>query len=128
MTYGTSHLLIGGGYFQGGGGGFKKKYCCVSGGRVTKWKVRIWGGDVLSAQPDQQKRPQRKHSQKMQKIIKHWKNFPRSFRSLGILHIHISGAANRHAPVQYAKYVWFFFFLFFFSKQSSWYEPFTSFV
>ena len=25
--------------------------------------------------------------------------------------IHISGAANRHAPVQYAKYVFFFFFL-----------------
>ena len=39
--------------------------------------------------------------------------------------IHISGAANRHAPVQYAKYVVFFFFFFFFfcfvffSKQTS---------
>ena len=30
--------------------------------------------------------------------------------------IHISGAANRHAPVQYAKYDLFFFF---FSKQPS---------
>ena len=44
------------------------------------------------------------------KIIKHFKIFPRSFRSLGILQIHISGAANRHAPVQYAKYVYFSFF------------------
>ena len=28
--------------------------------------------------------------------------------------IHISGAANRHAPVQYAKYVVVVFFFFFF--------------
>ena len=40
--------------------------------------------------------------------------------------IYISGAANRHVPVQYAKYVFLFFV--FFSKQSSWYERFTSFV
>ena len=59
---------------------------------------------------------------KKYKKNKHWKFFPRSFHSLGIYKIHISGAANRHAPVQRAKYVVVF------STQSSWYEPFTSFV
>ena len=39
--------------------------------------------------------------------------------------IHISGAANRYALVQYAKYV---FIVFLFSKQPSLYEPYTSFV
>ena len=70
MTYGTSHLLIcgGGGYFQGGGV-VKKKYCCVRGGHYMKNK-NIEGG-VLSPQPDQQRRPQCKNAQKMQKIIKH---------------------------------------------------------
>ena len=33
------------------------------------------GGGVLSTQPDQQKRPQCRNAQKMQKIIKHCKFF-----------------------------------------------------
>ena len=90
-------------------------------------KKKNIGGGGLSTQPDQQKKTpmQKMRKKKMEKIIKHWKKFPRSFRSLGILQNFISGAANRHAQVKYAKYVVVFFF---FSKQSSWYEPFTSFV
>ena len=66
------------------------------------------GGCVLSTQPDQQKRPQCKNAQKMQKNYQTLKIFLRSFRSLSIIYkIHISGAANRYAPVQYAKYVVF---------------------
>ena len=46
------------------------------------------------------------------------KNFIACFAHLVFYKIHISGAANCHAPVQYAKYVFFFFF-FLFSWQSS---------
>ena len=71
MTYETSHLLIGvggGGYFQGGGGS-RKILLCKGGGHYMRNKnIR---GFVLSTQPDQQKRPQCKNAQKMQKNIKH---------------------------------------------------------
>ena len=110
MTYGTSHLLTGvGGYFQGEG---QEKILLCKGCHYMKNKNI--GGCVLSTQPDQQKKAP------MQKCAKNAKNYqtlkilPRSFRSLGILQtIPISGAANRQAPVQYAKYVVVF------SKQSS---------
>ena len=81
-------------------------------------------GCVLSTQPDQHKRPQCK---KCKKKISNIENFflPR-FAHSAFYKIHITRAANRHAPVQYAKYVFFFFFfffcfffVFFFSKQSS---------
>ena len=109
MTYGTSYLLIG----EGGGGEYsqgegQEKILLYKGGHNMK-KKNI-GGCVLSTQPDQQKSPPCKNAQKMQKFNKHRKSFPRSFRSLGILHF-FSGAAYRHAPVQYAKYVFIFFFL-----------------
>ena len=73
MTYGTSHLLIGVGAGGGGGEGIfrgrvKKKYCCEGGHHM---KNKSTGGCVLLAQPDQQKRPQCKNAQKMQKNIKH---------------------------------------------------------
>ena len=62
MTYGTNHLLIGGrGYFQGEGQ--EKILLCKGGGHYMKNKNM--GGGVLSAQPDQQKRPQCKNAQKM---------------------------------------------------------------
>ena len=61
----------------------------------------------VSAQPDQQKRPQCKNAQKMQKIIKHLNFFLARFAHSAFYKIHISGAANRHAPVLYAKYVFF---------------------
>ena len=57
----------------GGGGGIFtgriKKCCCVRGGHCMKNKNI--GGCILLTQPDQQKRPQCKNAQKMQKIIKH---------------------------------------------------------
>ena len=65
------------------------------------------GGYVLSTELDPQKRPQCKNVQKMQKIIKHRKNFLARFAHSEFCKIHIFGAANRQAPVQYAKYVFF---------------------
>ena len=62
-------MCVGGG--GGGRGGIfrgrvKKKYCCVRGGHYMKNKNI--GGCVLSAQSDQQKRPQCKNAQT---IFKH---------------------------------------------------------
>ena len=58
--------------------------------------------------------------QKCAKIEKKLSNiekiFLARFAHSAFYKIHIIGAANRHAPVQYAKYVLFFFL---FSKQSS---------
>ena len=76
----------------------------------------IGGGDVLSTQPDQQKGPNAKMRQKMQNIIIE-NFFLARFAHSAFYKIHISGAADRHAPVQYAKNVFCFFFLF--SQQSS---------
>ena len=54
----------GGGGFQGEG---QEKYCCVRGRGSLHEKYmknkNIGGGGVLSAQPDQQKRPQCKNAQ-----------------------------------------------------------------
>ena len=74
----------------------------------------IGGGDVLSTQPDQQKRPQCKNARKCKTLSNIEKFFLAHFAHSVFYKIHISGAANRHAPVQYAKYV-----VVFFSKQSS---------
>ena len=124
MTYGTSHLLIGGwggggrggGYFQGEG---QEKYCCVRGGHYMKSKNI--GGCVLSTQPDQQKRPRCKNTQKMQKNYKTLKNFSslvsltRHFTKLIFLE---QLTAMPQFNMQNMFFFFFFFFLFF-SKQSS---------
>ena len=65
------------------------------------------GGMCLSTQPDQQKRPQCKKAQK--KISNIEKIFLARLANSVLYKIHISGVANRHAQVQYAKYVGFFF-------------------
>ena len=81
MTYGTSHLFIGGDIFRER---VKKNYLlCKGGGHYMKNKNI--GVCVLSTQPDQQKSPQCKNAQKMQKKLSNIENFSRSFRSLGIL-------------------------------------------
>ena len=61
----------------------------------------------MSTQPDQKKRPQCKNAQKMQKLSNIETFFLARFAHAAFYKIHISGAANRHAPVQYAKYVVF---------------------
>ena len=70
----------------------------------------------------------------MRKQCKKLSNIEKVFRALfahsAFYKIHISGAANRHAPVQYVKHVVFFFcfvFLFFLSNYHDT-KPFTSFV
>ena len=78
-------------------------------------KNRSMGG-LLSAQPDQQKSPNTKmRKNAKQKISNIEKIFLARFAHSAFYQTHISGAAYRHAPVQYAKYVSFFSF----SKQSS---------
>ena len=63
---------------------------------------------MLSAQPDQQNRPQCKNAQKCKKLSNIEIFFLARFAHSPFYKIHISGAANRHALGQYAKYVYFF--------------------
>ena len=70
------------------------------------------GGCVLSTEPDQQKRPQCKNAQKKSKNYQTLKFFPRSFAHSAFYKIHISGAANRHAPFNMQNMFFFFFFFF----------------
>ena len=72
-------------------------------------KTKNIGVCVLSTQPDQQKRPQCKNAQKCIKLSNIEKIFFVRFAHSAFYKHHISGAANRHAPVQYAKYVFFCF-------------------
>ena len=68
------------------------------------------GGGGLSTQPDQQKKgPDAKMRKKCKKISNIENFFLARFAHLTFYKIHISGAASRHAPVQYAKYVVVFF-------------------
>ena len=75
----------------------------------------------MSTQPDQKKGPNAKmrkkckKKKKKKKISNIEKFFLARFAHSAFHKIHISGAANRHTPIQYANYVFFFFF----SKQSS---------
>ena len=56
------------------------------------------GGCVLSTQPDQQKWPQCKTAQKLKKLSNIENFFLARFAHSAFYKIHISGAANRHAP------------------------------
>ena len=66
--------------------------------------------------PNAKMRKKCKNAQKKKKKEKSniEKNFLARFAHSAFYKIHISGAANRHAPVQYAKYDWLFFSSFFF--------------
>ena len=70
------------------------------------------GGCVLSTQADQQERSKCKNAQKCKKLSNMENFYLARFAHSAFYKIHISGTANRHAPVQYAKYVFFFFFFF----------------
>ena len=59
---------------------------------------------------DQQKGPNAKMRKKCKKLSTIEFFFLARFAHSAIYKIHISRAANRHAPVQYAKYVVLFFF------------------
>ena len=56
------------------------------------------------------KRTQCKNAQKCKKITDIEKFFLARFAHSAFYKIHISGAANRHVPVQYAKYFFSSFF------------------
>ena len=88
------------------------------------------GRGVLSTLLDQQKSPNAKMRKKCKKLSKIEILFLARFVQSAFYKIHISGAANRHAPVQYAKYVvfvlfLFFFFFFFFCFLSSHHDTYT---
>ena len=115
MTYGTSHLLIGGGYFQGEGQ--VKILLCKGGGHYMKNKNIRGGGVFCQLNLISKKGPNAKMRKKCKKLSNIEKIFLARFAHSAFYKIHISGAANRHAPVQYAKYV--FLLLLLFSKQLS---------
>ena len=75
------------------------------------------GGVFCQLYPISKKAPMQKCAM-MQKLSNIEKIFLARFAHSAFYKIHISGAANRHTPVQYAKNVFLFLF-FFFSKQSS---------
>ena len=60
------------------------------------------------------KGPNAKKRKKCKKISNIEKIFLARLAHSAFYKIHISGAANRHAPVQYAKYDWLFFSSFLF--------------
>ena len=114
MTYGTSHLLIGGeGVFQEEGQ--EKILLCKGVSTLYMKNKKIGGGSFCQLNLISKKGP---NAKKLSNIEKH---FLTRFAHSAFYKIHISGAANRHAPFQYAKYVFFFFFSSSssFSKQSS---------
>ena len=85
-------------------GGWSRKLLLCKGVK----NKNIGGGGVLSTKPDQQKGP----NAKMRKTLSSFqKIFLARFAHSAFYKIYISGAANRHAPVQYAKYVFFSFIL-----------------
>ena len=73
------------------------------------------GGCVCKLNLISEKGPNAKIRKKCKNFSHIEKFFLARFADLAFYKIHISGAANRHAPVQYAKYVFWFLF----SKQSS---------
>ena len=92
------------GVFSGEGQG---KILLCNGGGGHNLKNKNIGACVLSTQPNQQKRPQCKNAQKCKQLSNIEKYFLARFAHSAFYKIHISGAANRHVPVQYAKYVFF---------------------
>ena len=100
MTYGTSHLLIGRGYFRGGFRQNERILLCKWGHFMKNKTI----GSVFSTQPDKQKRPKCKNAQKCKKLSNIENFFLARFAHSAFYKIHISGAAKRHSPVQYAKY------------------------
>ena len=109
MIYGTSHLLIGGVYFQGEGR--VKILLCKVGGRYMKTK-NIGGMRFVNSTRSAKKAPMQKCAKNAKQLSNIEKFFLARFAHSAFYKIYISGAANRHVPVQYAKYVCFFLFFF----------------
>ena len=83
-------------------------------------KNKNMGGGVCQLNLISKKGPNAKMRKKYKKISNIEKIFLARFAHSAFYKIHISGAANRHALLQYAKYVffvfWFFFWFFFLSS------------
>ena len=97
-------MCVGGrGVFSGGGS--RKKLLCKGGGRHYMKKKNI--GGVCQLNLISKKGPNAKLRKKCKKLSNIEKFFLARFAHSAFYKIHISGAANRHAPIQYAKYVVF---------------------
>ena len=108
MTFGTSHLLIGvWGYFQGEGQ--EKILLCKGGHYIKKKNIR---GCVCQLNLITKKSLIAKMRKKCQKLSNIEKFCLARFAHSAFYKIYISGAANRHVPVQCAKYVVFLFFFY----------------
>ena len=98
----------------------KKIMLCKGGGGGSQHEKSEYRGDVFyQLNLVSKKDPNAKMRKKCKKLSNIEKFFLTRFAHSAFYKIHISGATNGHAPVQYAKYVCVFFFFFFFSKQSS---------
>ena len=111
MTCGTSHLLIGVCVGRGGGGGGGGGDSVVGTRKILLCKM-CKGGIFCQLSPVGKKDRNAKNAQTCKKLSNIEQIFLARFAHSGFYKIHISGAANRHALVQYAKYD--FFFLIFF--------------
>ena len=102
-------------YFQGVGQG--KNLLCKGGSLHEKLDYRgvFCQLNLISKKSQMQKKTKKKKTQKCKKLSNIENIFLPRFDHSAFYKIHMSGAVNRHAPGQYAKYV----FLFLFSKQSS---------
>ena len=96
---------MGGGYFQEEGQ--EKILLCMG---VTTWNIRIWGGGGCFVNSTWSAK--KGTSAKMQKIINYQtlKNFPRSFRSLGILQNSYFWSSLPPCPSSICKISFFFSF------------------
>ena len=105
----------GGRFFQGKS---QEKILLCKGGHFLK--NNNIGVCVLSTRPDQQKRPQCKNAQKMQKKYQTLKNFSSLVSLSRILQNSYFWSSSPPCPSSICKIVFFFFFFFFFlSKQST---------
>ena len=98
--------MVGGGVFSGGGS--RKKMLC-KGGRYMKNK-NIGGMCFVTSTLSAKKASMQKMRKQCKKLPNIEKCSLARFAHSAFYKIHISGAANRHAPFEYAIYVSFSFF------------------
>ena len=96
--------MRGGRYFQGEG---QEKILLWKGGGGHYMINKNIGGVFCQLNLISKKGPNAKNAQKCKKLSNIEKLFLAFFAHSAFYKIYISGAANRHVPVQYAKYVFF---------------------
>ena len=93
---------------QGGGG--SRENIALEGGHYMKIRNIRDGGVFCQLNLISKKGPNAKMRKKCRNLSNIEISFLARFAHSAFYKIHISGAANRHAPVKYAKYVFFLLF------------------